>query len=202
MTKSAVFITMCVFLMSFSSFAQLKLDCNGKVVIGAKPETAFKMEVLGKIKFQPSIGSSSMYIDNSGYSSGPCIFGVATIGKVNQQCQTVYSLYFSNGSDERLKENITDIENSLSLILKLNSKRYDYKTDSIDSERLIQLKKNHAGYLAQEVVKLIPEAVLHDDSTDLYSIDYTKIPISCQFFFHRQFPQFFPCPPPFPKSQH
>ena len=152
--------------------AQINVDCSGNVGVGTTP--SYKLDVSGSVRISPGSGQS-MYIDNSGYSNSPNIYGVGTIGKTNQLCHTVYSLYFSNTSDERVKENISDIDNSLDLILKLNSKRYDYKTDPKDSEKLKQLKKNHAGYLAQEVIKIIPEAVLHDDSTDLYSIDYTKI---------------------------
>lgn len=165
-----IFLVATLFAAGFVN-AQINVDCNGNVGIGTSP--SYKLDVSGAVRVNPGSGQS-IYIDNSGYSSSPSIWGVGTFCKTNQLCHTVYSYYFSSVSDERVKENISDIENSLDLILKLNGKRYDYKTNLNDSEQLKKIKRNHAGYLAQEVVKIIPEAVQYDDSTDLYSIDYTK----------------------------
>ncbi|HET6559052.1 MAG TPA: tail fiber domain-containing protein [Prolixibacteraceae bacterium] len=149
--------------------AQINVDCNGNVGIGGSPSSSYKLDINGGVRISGS--GSSVIIDHSGYSNSGRISGVANM----DGCYQVSSYHFVTLSDERLKENIQDISNGLDLILKLNGKRYDYKTDPKDGKKLNELKKNHAGFLAQEVAKVIPEAVLHDDSTDLYSIDYTKI---------------------------
>lgn len=153
--------------------AQINVDCNNNVGIGTTP-SSYKLDINGGVKISPQ-ATNSIYFDNSGYQGGSAIWGGAEVGTSAHPWFCMTSYYHNIVSDERLKENIRKIDNSLDLILKLNGKRYDYKSTPTDSEQLKKIKKNHAGYLAQEVVKLIPEAVLHDDSTDLYSIDYNKI---------------------------
>lgn len=36
-------------------------------------------------------------------------------------------------------------------------------------------RKNHLGFIAQDVIKILPEVVEYDDSADVYTMDYTKI---------------------------
>lgn len=170
--KKSLFVLIAVLFATSMAKAQINLDCSGNVGIGVSPSSN-KLEVSGAIKINPG-SAGSTYIDNSGYSGKAAIYGMSNVGISTNSCYDVRSAFFSTTSDERLKENIKDITNSLDLILRLKGKRYDYKTDTKD-KTLNSLKKNQAGYLAQEVVKIIPEAVLYDDSTDIYAIDYTKI---------------------------
>ncbi len=41
--------------------------------------------------------------------------------------------------------------------------------------KLETLRKNQVGFIAQDVNTVLPEVVVHDDSTDIYGIDYGKI---------------------------
>jgi len=62
-----------------------------------------------------------------------------------------------NVSDERLKDNITDInEETFNHLLELKSSSFTYKTDS--------KKKKHYGFLAQDVENLFPELVENNNS--------------------------------------
>ena len=56
-------------------------------------------------------------------------------------------------SDERLKENIIDIENGLDVVLGLRGVRYDW----IDEERFGE--QTEVGFIAQEVNEVLPEVV-------------------------------------------
>ena len=53
------------------------------------------------------------------------------------------------GSDRRLKENIIDVENGIEMVLKMKPKHFDY----------IDGTKNNLGFIAQDIEKIIPEAV-------------------------------------------
>lgn len=62
------------------------------------------------------------------------------------------------GSDLRLKENIKDVVNGIDTILKLKPKHFDY----------IDGVKNNLGFIAQDVQKVIPEAVSITDKNTGY----------------------------------
>lgn len=58
-------------------------------------------------------------------------------------------------SDERLKENITPIQNALDKVKELNGVEFDFK----NSDDYGYLKQHQIGLIAQEVEKVIPEIV-------------------------------------------
>jgi hypothetical protein len=65
------------------------------------------------------------------------------------------------GSDIRLKENISDVINGMELVNKLKPKHFDY----------INGTKNNLGFIAQEVQKLIPQAVsISDEKTGMLAL--------------------------------
>ncbi|GHT41366.1 hypothetical protein FACS189437_08170 [Bacteroidia bacterium] len=104
------------------------------------------------------------------------------------------------GSDERMKANIKDISNSLSLLKQLRSVSYNLKDEEkeqtipekflndkdLDIETMkAELKKasktnkyllsrNFYGFLAQEVQKIFPDLV-YSDSAGMLSVDYIGI---------------------------
>jgi hypothetical protein len=111
----------------------------------------------------------------------------AFFGFFNQQFYRVYGQYHYATtvlltSDYRLKENFRKIENPLTKLLQLNGKKYDFipeSSDSIGDEKVKQekakLKKDKLGFVAQEVEKILPEAVVYDENVDLYYIDYNAV---------------------------
>ena len=60
------------------------------------------------------------------------------------------STSISGISDERLKENIVDLETGLTEVMSLKPRRFDWKDDD---------KKNVAGFVAQEVETVLPDLV-------------------------------------------
>lgn len=110
-----------------------------------------------------------------------------TIGSTTNQFYKMYSYQvYQNqalvSSDERKKENIKQIDGSLSKVLMAKGYRYDYKnekTDSIKSEKrklgIEKNNKNHLGFLAQELQTVIPEAVVYDEVNDSYYVDYNAV---------------------------
>jgi hypothetical protein len=112
---------------------------------------------------------------------------MAFFGFSNQQFQRVYGQYHYATttlltSDKRLKENFRVIEQPLIKLLQLGGKKYDFipeHSDSIGTEdekqEKVKLKKDKLGFIAQEVEKILPEAVVYDKVVDLYYIDYNAI---------------------------
>jgi hypothetical protein len=62
-------------------------------------------------------------------------------------------------SDRRLKENITNIPNSLEKVKSLNGVTFDWNDRAIDAGFIPSLRYNDSGLIAQEVQAVLPQAV-------------------------------------------
>ena len=81
----------------------------------------------------------------------------------------IYSAHtgISSISDERLKENITDLETGISEVMSLKPRRFDWKEGEGSDT------KNVAGFVAQEVETVLPDLIgdwKHDDLDDAKSV--------------------------------
>ena len=114
--------------------------------------------------------------------NGSCIVGTPT-----NQFTAIYAQYHYSGatyhfSDTRLKENLRVIEKPLEKLLQMNGVKYDFiklSNDSITNEaekqKLEKMQKNKLGFLAQDLEKILPEAVLYDEDEDRYYIEYNAV---------------------------
>ena len=144
------------------------------------------------IRMNYSVISTNTYIDNH----RPTAFGVDTFFYGNNSADNGYKEYFrfnhanqrcdyfvninSNSnitcvdlvetSDKRLKNNIEDVDEDCSeIVKKVNVKTYNLKSDD--------KKKNHIGFIAQEIKAILPEkfeAVVNEDS-EFMGINYGKM---------------------------
>ncbi len=96
------------------------------------------------------------------------------------QLSGVYGLFvngsiWANGttyaSDERFKQNITAIQSPLQKLLQINGVEYEMKTGSFPKNNFQQ--KRQIGLLAQNVEKIIPEAV--NEMEGYKGVDYAKL---------------------------
>jgi len=90
--------------------------------------------------------ASSYFLYSSG--AGAYRFYVNYAGTINATSIVITAI-----SDQRLKENIRDIDTGLSTIMALKPRRFDWK------EGKGQDKKNAAGFIAQEFETVFPECV-------------------------------------------
>jgi hypothetical protein len=70
-------------------------------------------------------------------------------------------------SDERLKENIKDLETGLNEVMALQPRRFDWKEGEGSKQ------KNVPGFIAQEVETVLPDLIgdfMHDDLEDAKSV--------------------------------
>lgn len=72
-------------------------------------------------------------------------------------------------SDARMKKNVTDLPGALEQILALRPVTYEWKQEGPGNEGKIQL-----GLIAQEVAKIVPEAV-RADSKGILAVNYTTL---------------------------
>lgn len=75
-------------------------------------------------------------------------------------------------SDEKLKTNIKSIENANSIISKLNGKTYFWSKEYLKDANLDNGR--HYGFLAQDLEKIMPEAVIKDEN-GRYAVEYNAI---------------------------
>lgn len=135
----------------------------------------------GSIGFT-TVGNQRMIINSSGQ--------VAIGGSpVSNYKFTIYGNAYASGgtwtpSDFKYKKNIKPIETALTKVLKLNGIIYEYKTDEYKS-----LNFNtgcNLGFIAQELQKILPEAV-REDSDGFFSINYDQvIPVLVEAFKEQQ----------------
>lgn len=75
----------------------------------------------------------------------------------------------TQSSDARLKTNIRYLVQSLDRVTKLQGCTFNRKDGQITDT------KDHIGFIAQELIKVIPEVVEHDGVSDLYSVNYATM---------------------------
>ena len=114
---------------------RMRITSGGNVGIGNTGSTNTRLSINGVDQTSSNYalavsGSSSLYIyvRNDGY---------------------LYSASAWSGSDRRLKENITSLNNGLDKILNIKARKFDF----------IDGFKNQYGFIAQELQEIIPDAV-------------------------------------------
>lgn len=209
--KKATFLIVITVLLSYSTFAQIKLNSSGNVRIGSGSPSAtydllvgsqysYAIETYGYLKFHADNTAMCIYVDGGplyDLEIYPSYDHYCNLGKSDKYFRNAYIGHVEYDSDRRIKENIRNIDNSLDKILQLKGIKYDLKKEFtyIDSlplnanqiEKLEQERKDNYGFIAQDVEKVLPEVVLYDDSTDMYSIDYIRIlPVLVEAFKEQQ----------------
>jgi len=115
-------------------------------------------------------GGGSSYIGHvSGTSSGANYVNFAynggSIGSITQSGTT--AVLYNVTSDQRLKENIVDAPEFGSVIDSIKVRSYDWITDKTHQR---------AGFIAQELVQVAPEAVHQPEDTEqMMAVDYSKL---------------------------
>jgi hypothetical protein len=135
---------------------RMRIDSSGNLLVG----TTSTSETSGfGLKIIPTTNGKIGQVSSDNTSANYTYFLYSTIasayrfyvtfdGKVNATSTTIAAI-----SDERLKENIRDIEYGLADILKVKPRRFDWK----DGKG--QNTKNAAGFIAQEFEQVFPLSV-------------------------------------------
>ncbi len=134
-----------------SGIADIFIGANGRIGIGVGSEpTAQKLVVRGE---NTANTSYALLVQNSTPAN---LVRVRNDAALNETV-VAWTLF----SDIRGKENITQLAYDLDDILLLNPVKFDYKTGA----------KNQLGFIAQEVLPIIPEIVTENEE-GMYGIQY------------------------------
>jgi hypothetical protein len=141
-----------------SAYAErMRIDSSGNLLVGTTDTSltsgvGLKFIASATHPFMGYVSSTSSQSDTNYHlystSAAAFRFYVSTAG-------TVYatSIVITAISDQRLKENVRDIDTGLNAIMALKPRRFDWK------EGKGQDKKNVAGFIAQEFEDVFPESV-------------------------------------------
>jgi hypothetical protein len=146
----------------------MTLDASGNLLVGMTSTTP--TNALGFAVNNSNAGISYTQIQHaSGTASGASYevfyYNASPIGSITQSGTT--AVLYNVTSDQRLKENIVDAPEFGSVIDSLPVRSFDWKTDN---------KHQRAGFVAQELVTVAPEAVHQPaDPDEMMAVDYSKL---------------------------
>lgn len=84
---------------------------------------------------------------------------------------SVYTTGSYNSSDVRLKQNIKTIDSGIEKVMNMRGVYFDWK----DEHKEEKGEGRQVGVIAQEMNEVLPEAVIHAEDIDEYTVDYAKI---------------------------
>lgn len=174
MKKSCLLL---IFIASFNSFSQLKVDANGKIIIGNMgsndPESSL---IYGNLKLVSSLNNGTNFtyfkVNNGvpGLDIGGTNKGVAFyyLGKYQPiYCSNLYKI-----SDSILKFNHFEIQNPMAKLQSLQP--YFYNMYSINENQVVTMNSEY-GFFSQEVASALPDVDITKDVHDYKVLDYDQI---------------------------
>jgi hypothetical protein len=144
----------------------MRIDASGNLIVGKTStdfDTAgFHLAPEGALYsgIQTASASSTYHVRDT--TNNAWKFYVQGSGTINATSTSITSL-----SDERLKENIINLETGLTEVMALKPRRFDWKEGEGSGA------KNVTGFIAQEVETVLPDLIgdfMHDDIDDAKSV--------------------------------
>lgn len=169
----------------FSATAQLKVTSTGNVGINnSTPQ--YRLDVEGTARYSNWTDS---YIDWTGLCSSPVLFPendwYLQLGKSNKRIGNmfIYGIHTNNvwyDSDDKIKVNKSEITEPLTKILSLKGKQYNFASDYLNSipdsfQNKYEFTRKQYGFIAQELLEVIPELVSFDSISQISSVNYVGI---------------------------
>lgn len=192
MKTNLLLLITVISLFSLSTFSQIAVDCNGKVGIGGYGiNAAYNLNVPSLIITAGAYYSDIIIKDNPNNFGSRAIYpsqdfggevGISTKRFGNIYARNHYATSTLLTSDKRLKENFRTIDQPLNKLLQMNGQKYDFisqETDTVkdvkEKQKKLRLEKNRLGFIAQDLEKILPDAVFYFEDEDRYYIDYNAI---------------------------
>lgn len=183
-------------LISYDVNAQIKVGSTGNVGIGTMSPT-YKLDVVGTTQFVGNIRfvttgctyNDVLLFDNTGLyckpTLRPAVDWSAHLGTSAYRFGDVFSHHvitknLTIDSDEKIKKNISEINNTIEKIKKIKSVTYDYagQFENTPDQLLKKESKKEIGFLAQNLLEVYPELVTDREDIGHYTVNYIgMIPI-------------------------
>ncbi len=201
-TKTILLAVLAAFVMTGSAKAQLQINSDGGVRIGTAPTGGWKTTSKGfEINYDDIIlhtkDGGRLNLTGVSVIAIPPIIGVNAsksmgsfevirtyltgtglyVGKSDSYISSIYTTYITSKnavevtSDRRAKENIQPITGAKDVVMRLNPVTFDLKAWDGYIGNGTDLK-GKAGFIAQEVLDVLPDAVGYDEEIDRYSLSY------------------------------
>lgn len=149
------------------------IAANGLNIVGPMSLSGGGLSMKSGGGYINSLYTTSLSIGNNGLShhsfdSGMSVYGnVVVTGGLTVWGKSFFNLNYVTFSDERLKKNIESITNPLDKVSKIRGVYYTWKDRMQEDLKMFPVFDNvrHVGVIAQDVLKVFPEAVsMHDSS--------------------------------------
>lgn len=184
--KKVFAVSLLVCTLTSQVSAQIKILSNGKVGVRNSNPTYDLDAHVSTVRFQ---NWTNVMLDWSGLCGSPVIYPTMNwylqLGKGNQRVGNIftYGIHSSNywwDSDDSIKTEVSPISNALSVIQNMNGKEYYFRESFIDSIPdsmgiRADFTRKHFGFMARELLTVLPEIVKHDSFSDRYFVDYTAV---------------------------
>jgi hypothetical protein len=162
---------------------------SGNVGIGTNSPTSGKLQVQATGRGIHAVSTGEHAVVGTGPTSGTTYYGVygqagSYYGALGRQDGysfvgsgtlynngTVYGSSFLYLSDARLKSDVQPLDNGLVTLMKLRPVSFTWNKDVVGEKS----GSSDIGFIAQEVAKLVPEAVVQESSSGMYAVDYPKL---------------------------
>lgn len=149
-------------------FGQIKITGDGNIGINTT-EPAYKLDINSLDTRSYYSGRNALHINHNGLDPRLCSDDKIVFYRVDGTgYATIESQFCLHPADRKTKENIVSLQNKgLTTISKLRGLSFNSKNDPF--------KTKEFGLLAQDVEKIIPEAVFTNDSTKSKLLNYNSI---------------------------
>jgi len=159
---------------------RMRIDASGNLLVGTT-----SAPTAGKMRVSAASSSAIMQIERTGTSAGSGFIGadngscfMAFDSSVNLRFYVTptgnYWFQGSNVSDERLKEDIQDVESQLQNVLALSPKTFRFKGQPQEDGSTGEPGRVQHGFIAQEVKAVIPKLVTGAETNpdEYMGVDY------------------------------
>ena len=155
--------------------SSMKFTFNDKTLEISSPDNSFIMptssgEVSPEGALLPSTGNITILGPKDAVE-----LGSTTQPLLSTATTTIYKKYEQTLSDFRYKTNVQDLGSASDKIMRLRPVTFDYLGEKEDISTLDSNHLGNIGLIAQEVEKVIPEAVQQLLPEDIYTINYTML---------------------------
>jgi len=152
-----------------NSIERMRIDSSGNVIVGGtSADAATSTTIYSNGQIRANTSSINVAIFDRRDSDGGILEFKKDDSTVGSVSVTTSGTTYNTTSDARLKTDIEPIDHATDMLMAMNPVSHRWKADP-DADAVV-------GFIAQEMQKIVPEAVSKGDSEDdMWSMDYGRI---------------------------